>query len=62
MIGCFAADGPERCSGLPVVRRDPEDIAALFGKAFALVESRREIHSTPAGVQQHFAYALLRKS
>jgi ubiquinone/menaquinone biosynthesis C-methylase UbiE len=61
VIGCFAADGPERCSGLPVVRRDPEDIAALFGKAFALAESRREIHSTPAGVQQRFAYALLRR-
>jgi ubiquinone/menaquinone biosynthesis C-methylase UbiE len=62
VIGCFAADGPERCSGLPAVRRDPADIAALFGNAFALVESRREVHSTPAGIQQRFAYALLRKS
>jgi len=61
VIGCFAADGPERCSGLPVVRRDPADIAALFGESFALVESRREVHSTPGGVQQCFAYALLRK-
>lgn len=61
VIGCFAADGPERCSGLPVVRRDPADIAALFGESFSLVESRREVHSTPAGIQQRFAYALLRK-
>jgi SAM-dependent methyltransferase len=62
VIGCFAADGPEKCSGLPVVRRDPDDIAALFGDAFTLVDLRREVHSTPAGIQQRFAYALLRKS
>lgn len=61
VIGCFAADGPEKCSGLPVVRRDPEDIAALFGPAFELIESRREVHSTPSGAQQRFAYALLRR-
>ena len=62
IIGCFATDGPERCSGLPVARRDPADIAALFGRPFSLVESRRELHSTPGGVPQQFAYALLRKS
>ncbi len=61
VIGCFAADGPDKCSGLPVVRRDPADIAALFGGSFSLVESRREVHATPGGVQQRFAYALLRK-
>jgi hypothetical protein len=46
---------------LPVIRRDPADIAALFGDSFSLAESRREVHSTPAGSQQRFAYALLRK-
>lgn len=61
VIGCFAADGPERCSGLPVARRDPEDIATLFGSSFALVQSRREIHRTPSGSTQPFAFALLRK-
>jgi SAM-dependent methyltransferase len=62
VIGCFAADGPETCSGLPVMRRDPADVAALFGDSFSLVESRREVHSTPGGIQQQFAYALLRRS
>jgi hypothetical protein len=61
VIGCFAADGPERCSGLPVVRRDPADIAALFGQSLFLVDSQREIHLTPGGTQQRFAYALLHK-
>lgn len=61
VIGCFAADGPERCSGLPVTRRDPHDIARLFGTRFALVESRFEQHSTPWGSAQAFAYALLKR-
>lgn len=61
VIGGFASDGPEQRSQLPVVRRDPEDIAALFGDSFALVAARREIHETPRGAPQAFAYALLRR-
>ena len=62
IIGGFASDGPERCSGLPVVRREPEDIAELFGHAFTLIDSRHEKHVTPWGAPQSFSYALLRKS
>jgi ubiquinone/menaquinone biosynthesis C-methylase UbiE len=61
VIGCFATDGPEWCSGLPVMRRDPEDLAALFGEEFSLIDSRKEVHHTPSGAAQSFAYALLRK-
>ena len=61
IIGCFAADGPEKCSGLPVTRRDPEDIQKLFQGNFTLITSRREQHITPSGVSQPFAYALLKK-
>jgi ubiquinone/menaquinone biosynthesis C-methylase UbiE len=61
VIGGFASDGPEQCSLLPVVRRDPEQVAELFAKEFALVEARRESHTTPGGSVQRFAYALLRK-
>jgi ubiquinone/menaquinone biosynthesis C-methylase UbiE len=62
VIGGFAADGPERCSGLPVTRREPQDVATLFGPAFSLIESRHEQHSTPWGAPQAFAYTLLRKN
>ena len=62
VIGGFAADGPERCSGLPVVRREPEDIAKLFGQDFTLVHSKHEKHITPWNAPQSFAYAVLRKS
>ena len=61
VIAGFAPDGPERCSGLPVVRRSPEDIAAIFSPAFALVQTRAERHRTPAGAEQSFAYALMRR-
>ena len=61
VIGGFASDGPEQCSHLPVMRRDPEQIAELFANAFVLLETRRESHTTPGGSLQRFAYALLRR-
>jgi SAM-dependent methyltransferase len=61
VIAGFAKDGPEQCSSLPVMRREPEDIATLFGAAFTLIDSRREQHMTPWGTSQSFAYSLLRK-
>lgn len=62
VIAGFAPQGPERCSGLPVVRRSAEDVAALFAPAFELVQKRTERHRTPAGAEQLFAYALLQRS
>jgi SAM-dependent methyltransferase len=61
VIGGFAPDGPERCSGLPVARRSAQDIAAMLGPDFELLDQRRERHLTPGGVVQLFAYALLRR-
>jgi SAM-dependent methyltransferase len=61
IIGGFASDGPEQCSRLPVVRRDPEQIAELFAERFRLTAARREMHSTPRGLPQSFAYSVLQK-
>jgi SAM-dependent methyltransferase len=61
IIGGFAADGPEKCSGLPVARRDPEEISSLFGPHFEMIEGRHETHTTPWGSPQRFAFAVLRK-
>ena len=55
------AQSTRACSLLPVVRRDPEQIAEVFAKQFVLVEARRESHTTPGGSVQRFVYALLRK-
>jgi SAM-dependent methyltransferase len=61
VIGGFAPDGPERCSGLPVARRSSEDIARILTPAFSLQDTRAERHVTPAGAVQSFAYALLKR-
>ncbi len=60
IIATFAPDGPEKCSGLPVMRHSPHSIAAELGDAFELLETVDEHHITPAGRVQHFNYARLR--
>lgn len=60
ILATFALDGPAKCSGLPVERYGPEDLARQF-PAFALTESRREQHRTPAGNIQNFTWVLLQK-
>lgn len=59
IVATFAEDGPERCSGLPVVRYAPEALAHELGEAFTLQASHRELHRTPAGRDQSFVYCVL---
>jgi 2-polyprenyl-3-methyl-5-hydroxy-6-metoxy-1,4-benzoquinol methylase len=61
IIGTFAMDGPERCSGLPVVRYDPALLSVTLGNAFAFVETRRHDHRTPMGGVQHFQFSIFRR-
>jgi SAM-dependent methyltransferase len=61
IIGTFALDGPERCSGLPVVRHDHTTIADMLGGSFKLAESRRHEHKTPGGVVQRFQFSRFRR-
>ncbi len=61
IIGTFALDGPEKCSGLPVTRHDAESLSTLFGKGFSLIDSRREEHSTPSGGVQRFQFSTFKR-
>jgi SAM-dependent methyltransferase len=61
VLGCFAPDGPERCSGLPVARHGADDLIKLFAPAFDPVARGRELHRTPAGKDQAFTYVVLRR-
>jgi trans-aconitate methyltransferase len=47
VIATFAPDGPERCSGLPVMRYDAASLGQALGPAFVLVDTRRHEHATP---------------
>ena len=56
VMATFALDGPEECSGLPVMRYSPETLSAELGSEFQLSESSHEQHHTPFGTVQSFCY------
>jgi SAM-dependent methyltransferase len=61
IIATFALDGPERCSGLPVVRYDPVTLGQTLGRAFQLVDTRRHAHATPWASHQSFQFSVFRR-
>lgn len=60
IVATFAEDGPERCSGLPVVRYSAERLQAEFDGVARVIESVREQHTTPTGARQSFIYCIAR--
>lgn len=61
ILATFSLAGPPRCSGLEVVRYSASTLQQELGESFELVETREEIHTTPAKAQQAFLYARFRK-
>lgn len=61
IIGTFAPDGPERCSGLMVSRYDANSLAATLGSGFELIDTRRHEHATPWGAIQKFQFSTFRR-
>lgn len=61
IIATFALDGPERCSGLPIVRYSPETLAQEIGPGLTLVEAVHHPHTTPWGATQSFQYSRLQR-
>jgi len=61
VIATFALDGPPKCSGLEVLRYSPSALAEALGGGFELLRSAERTHTTPAGRDQRFTYALFRK-
>lgn len=62
IIGTFALDGPETCSGLPVERHDAASLAAMLGSGFSLCASESHDHRTPAGARQQFHFGVFRRN
>lgn len=60
IVATFGPDGPEKCSGLDVVRYDAESLHGEFGPKFRLLDSITERHETPWGTPQQFMYCLCR--
>src|SRR5258708_15634599 len=62
IIGTFALDGPEKCSGLPIVRYDAASLSAILGADFNLIDTRRHDHTTPWGAVQRFQFSTFRRA
>jgi 2-polyprenyl-3-methyl-5-hydroxy-6-metoxy-1,4-benzoquinol methylase len=62
IVSAFGPEGPTKCSGLPVMRYDAQDLHGEFGNQFRLIESSKEVHQTPLGTEQQFVYCLCRLS
>ena len=61
IIGTFAPEGPETCSGRPVTRYSTAELADLFADGFTPVSSSGHLHTTPAGGGQAFTWVTLRR-
>jgi 2-polyprenyl-3-methyl-5-hydroxy-6-metoxy-1,4-benzoquinol methylase len=60
IVATFGPEGPEKCSGLDVVRYDAENLHGEFGSKFRLLDSVTELHETPWGTPQQFMYCFCR--
>ncbi|AGA33362.1 hypothetical protein TVNIR_1699 [Thioalkalivibrio nitratireducens DSM 14787] len=52
----FVESGPERCSGLPVMRYGPDSLHAALGEDLLLIRHASEHHITPGGAVQAFNF------
>lgn len=57
-IATFAEDGPEQCSGLPVVRYSPDGLLAELDLGLRGIASGRALHTTPNGGVQPFSWVV----
>jgi len=56
ILGTFAIDGPEKCSGLPVGRYDAGRMISVLCTAFRLIEQVDATHVTPWQSEQRFSF------
>lgn len=61
IVGTFAPDGPEKCSGLHVARHDVETLAEVLGVEFVPIAHLRHTHTTPWGAEQRFQFTTFRR-
>ncbi|OJX32222.1 MAG: SAM-dependent methyltransferase [Chryseobacterium sp. 36-9] len=61
IIGTFSVNGPQKCSGLPIVQYDEGRLKAIFSESFELVKSFTEDHITPFNTVQNFIFCQFKK-
>jgi hypothetical protein len=58
VLGTFALQGPEKCSGLPVRRYSARSLQNRIGAQYRLIEEVDHVHRTPVGREQAFTFAV----
>lgn len=61
IIGTFSVDGPQKCSGLPILQYNEERLKNIFSQDFELVKSFAENHITPFNTVQNFIFCQFKK-
>ena len=61
IIATFALDGPEKCSGLPVMRYDAARLGQTLGPGLKLLRSLGNDHATPWGAHQQFQFSVFQR-
>ncbi|MGI9652712.1 class I SAM-dependent methyltransferase [Chryseobacterium sp. RLHN22] len=61
IIGTFSVNGPQKCSGLPIVQYDEDHLKEIFSQSFELVKSFTEDHITPFNTVQNFIFCQFKK-
>ena len=61
IIATCALDGPEKCSGLPVMRYDAARLGQTLGSGFELLQSLGNDHATPWGSHQQFQFSVFQR-
>jgi hypothetical protein len=63
IVGTFAPDGPDRCSGLPTHRYDANTLLDTISLALHVetVTTMHDEHVTPNGVKQPFTWVACRR-
>jgi hypothetical protein len=56
IMATFGMNGPEKCSGLEIIRYSSESLQTEFGDRFQLLETSTELHKTPFQTTQQFLY------
>ncbi len=62
VIGTFASNGPEKCSGLPVKQYSENTLANLLKKYFKKIRCITADHLTPFNTIQHFLFCSFQKT
>jgi cyclopropane fatty-acyl-phospholipid synthase-like methyltransferase len=61
VIGTFSEKGPEKCSGLPIRKYDPDEMSVSFSDGFKKITCMNADHETPFGTKQNFTYCSFRR-